>query len=140
MIHTQIRLIPDQEYDAFLQSIVGDDVRGDSVTVLSMLARLGVDPFKEASDLSTLSKESAWQRLDSLMARFYDVPSLNSARAEIVSRLIAVLPQEAAAGRFSPDAQAAQIEPKVYGIPVDLVILTAIALLLAQFGIPDFGN
>ena len=87
MAHSSTPIGLDTKFDHFLQTPVGDDQKGSSVTVLSMLARLGVDPWREASDLAALSKGSAWERLDGLMARFTDVPSLIAERADVVTRL-----------------------------------------------------
>ena len=44
----------DPKYEPFLYAPVGDDRRGATVTVLSMLARLGVDPWGEAAGLASL--------------------------------------------------------------------------------------
>lgn len=93
MAQTQTPLGLETKYDYFLQTPVGNDQKGNSVTVLSMLARLGLDPWSEASDLTALPKKSAWDRLDTLMARFADVPSAAAARADIVTRLVASLPR-----------------------------------------------
>ena len=117
MSHTPARLSLNPRYDGFLHAIVGDDVRGTSVTVLSMLARLGLDPWKEPSDLAAMPEGPARQRLDALMARFRDVPSLDTARAELVSRLLAFLPEAASTGPTGPDGKPARQGLMIWGIP-----------------------
>lgn len=97
MGHDRTGLQQDPRYAAFLYNEVGEDGRGASVTVLSMLARLGVDPWREASELAGLPTDAARRRLSALMARFVDVPSAVPARSQDVSRLLAVLPREAGA-------------------------------------------
>lgn len=47
------------ELEGFLLSDVGIQPNGMPLTVLSLLARMGVDPWSEAEHLSTLSNESA---------------------------------------------------------------------------------
>ena len=96
MEQTRKELHQSPKYDRFLHSSVGDDGRGASISVLSMLARLGVDPWEEASELAALPEDSARQRLDALMARFTDAPSLSGARSKVVARLVGVLPREVA--------------------------------------------
>ena len=44
------------DLDRFLYAFVGVDRGGSEVTVVSTLARLGLDPWKEASDLATASE------------------------------------------------------------------------------------
>lgn len=139
MAKTQTQLSQNPQYDQFLHATVGDDLHGTGVTVLSMLARLGVDPWTEAGALAALPKELARQRLDALMARFRDVPSLIAARTDVVARLLAVLPQGATASPASATA-AAPLGPMVYGIPIYVVGAVAAALLLAYLGIPGIGN
>jgi hypothetical protein len=84
----------DQRLGAFLYADVGEDARGASVTVLSMLARLGVDPWREASALAGMPAGDAQGRLCGLLARFTDVPCLRPACADVASRLVAFLPRE----------------------------------------------
>jgi hypothetical protein len=84
----------DQRLGPFLYADVGEDSRGSSVTVLSMLARLGVDPWREASDLARMPAADAQGRLCALLARFSDVPCIRPACADLAARLVAVLPRE----------------------------------------------
>ena len=138
MAHMQTRLSMNPQYDRFLHATVGDDLRGTSVTVLTMLARLGVDPWTEASDLAAMPDDTARPRLEALMARFTDVPSLISARSEVVSRLLAVLPRGGDAAL--PDGQVSRVGPKVYGIPVYAIVAIGAALLFVYFGVPSVGS
>src|SRR5690242_19308420 len=47
------------EFDAFLSASIGEDADGVGVTVMSALARLGLDPWSEAARLSDLPREAA---------------------------------------------------------------------------------
>jgi len=122
MAHASTPIGLDPKFDHFLQTSVGDDQKGTSVTVLSMLARLGVDPWRESNDLAALSKQSAWKRLDGLMARFTDVPSLIAERADVVTRLVASLPH----GKlYADDQTSSKTSTRMY-------LILALSFLLVQ--------
>ncbi|SHN16780.1 hypothetical protein SAMN05444272_4428 [Roseibium suaedae] len=128
MAYVPNRLRQDPQYDLFLQAAVGDDVRGTSVTVLSMLARLGVDPWVEAATLTHLKEVVARQRLEALLGRFTDVPLFGPALDMAVSRLIACLP------RVSKDV------PTPRPTAISIYWLAGIGLLLAYAGLQAHGN
>ncbi len=79
--------------DRFLYAPVGEDRNGYVVTVLSTLARLGLDPRKEASELATLSRAAASKRLDRLLSGFRDVPALGTEHVSTAERLVLLLPE-----------------------------------------------
>jgi hypothetical protein len=128
MAYAPNRLGQDTQYDLFLQAPVGEDVRGTSVTVLSMLARLGCDPWKEASALTQLGEPAARKRLEALLLRFSDVSMFGPARAMAVSRLLASLPRN--------DKDASTPRPTATSI----YWLVGIGLLLAYVGFQTHGN
>jgi hypothetical protein len=81
------------EFDDFLYAAVGADRNEMPLSVLSALARLDVDPWKEASELSELPKATARLRLTSLIER---LPGGRWAPADcgaIADRLIELLPR-----------------------------------------------
>ena len=82
-------------FDPFLYATVGEDRNGNTVTVLSTLARLGLEPWDAASDLASLTRDEARSRLGGLLARFRDVPALGQDHAAITQRLIDLLPRTA---------------------------------------------
>jgi hypothetical protein len=57
------------DYDEFLFAPIGEAAPGMPLTVLSMLARLDLDPWEEAASLMHLPQEPAAQRLASLLAQ-----------------------------------------------------------------------
>ena len=79
------------EFNDFLFSPVADDANGMHLTLLSVLARTGVDPWIEAADLASLSRESATQKLISLLARVPNGPPPGAETANVASRLVALL-------------------------------------------------
>lgn len=81
------------EFERFLYASVGEDRNGYVVTVLSTLARLGLDPWIETSNLVTLGRDAARARLETLLARFRDVPTLASDHGRVARDLSQLLPE-----------------------------------------------
>ncbi|GGC09091.1 hypothetical protein GCM10011363_27130 [Marivita lacus] len=82
----------DPDFEKFLYATVGDDHGGRSVSVLSVLARLKLDPWDEAASLGALSRDAAVQRLSQLLARCIDIPSLRQDHHAIAKKLASLLP------------------------------------------------
>ena len=134
MADTAAQLGQDPQFDSFLNAPVGEDQRGISVSVLSMLARLGVDPWDEASDLATLPEGAARQRLEALIARFDDVQTLVPDRGRIVAGLLAFLPRRAAFAGISSGGTAARpalplLNARFYWIIAAALIFGWVAML-----------
>src|ERR1035437_10208034 len=81
------------EFDAFLFAPVDDEKNGMVLSVLSALARLDVDPWQEAAELTRMPRNAANQRLTSLIAALPDAPSTRSQSDMIADRLIELLPR-----------------------------------------------
>ena len=84
------------EFNEFLFAPIGEEGNDTLLTVLSALARLGLDPWQELARLALLSREKATQSLASMIA---NLPNGRWAPAEssaIASRLIALLPKKGA--------------------------------------------
>ncbi len=100
-------LHPDgHDLERFLYAPVGEDRNGSAVSVLSMLARLGLDPWKEAAGLSTLRREAALSRLGKLLSAFRDVPALTREHGAVAQALVRLLP-EARVRRSKTEAEIA---------------------------------
>jgi hypothetical protein len=80
------------EMDPFLFASVGEEVNGIPLSVLSALARLGVDPRDEATRLSHLTSETAASQLARMFARLPDRPWTSPEIRRIASRLVELLP------------------------------------------------
>ncbi len=63
------------------------------LSVLSALARLDIDPWKEAAELARLPGDAAIQRLASLIRALPDVPPIHPDPNTIAARLIGFLPR-----------------------------------------------
>jgi len=75
----------------FLFARIADDANGMHLTVLSVLARSGVDPWDEAAELAVLSRESALQKLISVLAKVPNGPLPGADTETAASRLVALL-------------------------------------------------
>jgi hypothetical protein len=80
------------EMDPFLFADVGEEVNGIPLSVLSALARLGVDPRDEAARLSHLTSKRAANQLARLFARLPDRPWTPPELRRIANRLVELLP------------------------------------------------
>ena len=80
-----------KDFDDFLFAPVGNDSDGTPVTLLTVLARLGVDPWEEAAELAHLSREPAMQRLASRLEAMPNGPASAADTVTIATRLIALL-------------------------------------------------
>ena len=75
----------------FLFSPIANDASGMHLTVLSALARSGVDPWVEAAELAALPRESATQKIAQMLARVPNGPSPGDQTANMAARLVAQL-------------------------------------------------
>lgn len=92
-------LHPDgNDFDPFLFASVGEDRNGATVTVISALARLGLDPWKEAGDLAVLERNAACARLGSHFVEFEDVPALRHEHEAVAQKLVEFLPDRSPIG------------------------------------------
>ena len=91
MAHLPDTDCPRSELDGFLYADVGQEPNGMPLTVLSLLARSGVDPWDEARRLCALSDATAIScmadRIRSSSARFRNWPDLRPLAATLVTRL-----------------------------------------------------
>ncbi len=76
-------------FNPFLFASISDDVEAP-LSVVSALARLDIDPWREAEELSQLHEEAAARRLADLLARS---PGTSGDVETLVTRLIALLPR-----------------------------------------------
>lgn len=89
-------LHPDgSDYDAFLFAEVGEDRTGAAVTVLSALARLDLEPWTEARELSQLCPDDAQVRLTTHFEAIIDIPALALASESKAAKLLSLLPKRA---------------------------------------------
>jgi hypothetical protein len=83
------------EFDAFLFAPIGEEENGMPLSVLSALARLDLDPWREAAELAHLPQESADRRFASLIEALPNRPLAGLEAKTISARLVALLPRMA---------------------------------------------
>lgn len=84
------------EFDAFLFADVGQDGNDMTISVMSALARMEMDPRHEAARLARLPVDAAVKRLAALIAALPDSSTFrpdSGAIATIAARLVSLLPR-----------------------------------------------
>jgi hypothetical protein len=110
MTHTAKALSLGSEFDAFLFAPIGEESNGMLLSVLSALARLDIDPWREAAELARMPNETAKRRLTSLIETLPDWPMSRPQPGTISTRLVALLPRGA-----SPTIASSEPHPIVPG-------------------------
>jgi hypothetical protein len=118
-------------FDPFLFAEVGEERNGMLLSVLSALARLDLDPWREAASLSKLPAEAATERLSSLLS---SLPSsqLTVPAPAAITCLVGLLPKAARDEAWSTGAAVATRSK----IPWPMVVYFIAAFVLmcaAQF-------
>lgn len=128
------------DLDPFLQASVGDDENGQPVTVLSTLARLGVDPWEEATALTALSADAARTRFSALLATIRDVPALAAQIDQVSRRLTLLLPARPQTRGVARGAEPRKTDFVLSAGWRTLLILVALIVIAQVFvlGWPDF--
>ncbi|MEH6646730.1 hypothetical protein [Sulfitobacter sp.] len=123
MTLSTMKLSRDPEFEPFLGAQMGQDQRGANVSVLSMLARLEIDPW---SDLADMKEITARKRLEALLGRFKDVPTLVTDRSRVALALLAHLPER------RPKTKTAAKEGAVQSrqLPFGMVMFWGVAAVL----------
>ena len=130
MTHAALTPLLGREFDSFLSASIGDERDGPLLSVVSALARLDVDPWTEAASLARMPRDSAKQRLTSLIASLPNRATTGLAPEITAARLIALLPQ---AGSVNT-AAAATLRPVAAHSRSGLFIgLAVFALLLVGY-------
>jgi hypothetical protein len=89
-------------FNDFLYAPIADNGDGMPLSVLSALARLGVDPWQEAATLAGLPRETAIQRLTTLIAQLPGGTLAHPGPATNIAALIAYLPRRVGSTVASP--------------------------------------
>lgn len=126
------------EFDAFLFAPVDGERNGMVLSVLSALARLDVDPWREAAELARMPREAANRRLTSLIAALPDASSTRLQPGTIADRLVALLPR--ADISFIASARSclgADTAPNAQGVAkmVAFNLLLMVGMLCAQWAL-----
>jgi hypothetical protein len=125
----------ESRFDRFLYAAVREDPDGTPLTVLSVLARLDVDPWKEAAKLAQLPGEAAARALAVLISALPKGSATPSDSETIAARLITLLPhrseQEIAARRDLPGRlRVIRVPNRATSVAQAALCLIVLALLL----------
>ena len=124
--------LPHSEFNEFLFAPIGEEKNGTSLSVVSALARLDIDPWQEASRLADLPRELATAALDRLIRRLPAGRWDQSDSRKITARLIDLLPRRGVAAPASEVNSAGHRKVS----PTAVVVLIAFALgAAALFGV-----
>jgi hypothetical protein len=129
--HAYVPELP--ELDPFLFASVGEEVNGIPLSVLSALARLGLDPRQEAARLSRLTSKAATNKLARMFARLPDRPWTSPDIRRLASRLVELLP--AAPKGAEPE----QVKSATHRKPSSIASRHLVYLALALSGGLVFG-
>jgi hypothetical protein len=107
--------LKNSELNTFLFADIGTEMNGSDLTMLSMLARLGQDPWAEAGRLSRLPQAEAFKSLVQSLGKMPLSAQGASGISATASRLLALLPGK------SEDPVEHEIPPRVlHWLPVAL--------------------
>jgi hypothetical protein len=139
-------LLLKSEFDAFLFAQIGADGSGLPLSVVSVLARLDLDPWHEAALLASLCPNAATQKLISILGISHDAAISASDIPSIAARLVAILPRSTASLPRSPlgssvsaGAALARFPANWRSLAVYLIVVIAAQLLMTHF-MPTPGN
>jgi hypothetical protein len=113
--------------DEFLQAPVYEERHGMVLSVLSALARLGLDPWEQAAALAGMPREAAARELGSLMSALPEWSAPGHDGKLITTRLAALLPGSPA--RLFGGAKADE-QPEPTSRAPNLLWIYAIVMLL----------
>ncbi|MAQ83666.1 MAG: hypothetical protein CMH12_10585 [Maritimibacter sp.] len=129
MANTKVLSPHPPEFDLFLYASVGEDRNGFAVTVLSALARLGLDPWKETAELVAMGRDAARARLGARLARVRDIPALANDHGRIARDLSLLLPERPTSGALQRAASSV-----ADGYPITIgAIFSGLAIFFVLF-------
>jgi hypothetical protein len=122
MTHPSKKLTLGSEFDAFLFAPIGEEKNGMLLSVLSALARLDIDPWREAAELARMPKTAANRRVTSLIAGLEFASSAPVEPETVALRLVELLPH-------GIDSSSVPSQPPVAGAVLSRRALVCIVLL-----------
>lgn len=136
------------EFNEFLFAFVGEERSGQQLTVLSALARLGLDPWGEAARLSELPKEAATQALEAEIAALPEGDWKVSDSRSIAVRLVNSLPRRGKPSAESPQGRSTGDQKPKMGTRewlIGVVLVAAVLIAMSRLygdsvSEPDLGN
>ena len=131
------------DLDEFLFATVGEEIEGVSLSVISALVQLGLDPWQEAGRLSSLSSREAAEQMARLIAELPGSLRPREEAREIARRLVGLLPKHNTPRAAAPLVQIqlryrkrASSPPPSYWIVLGLLTAAALLSIVLHGGFP----
>ncbi len=119
------------QFDDFLFARIDEDGEATPLSVLSILARLGADPWEEAAKLAQLPRASAAKRLAGFIAATPGAPPAYLDAKTVCDRLINLLPSPAAAAIPPGNERGVRAATKSRFLIVIAVILAVLWIVIS---------
>src|ERR1700710_1893470 len=133
MAQTGFTPLQNAELDRFLLAPVGEEKSGMTLSVLSALARLNVDPWEETAALAAMPRDRAKLRLAALIANTTKT-LCNALRSEVVAaRLVDLLPAASGLRMSTPIIPLEKTKTTSFTLIVVVGVLIAAAYLTTHF-------
>ncbi len=142
MAHAALTPLLGHEFDDFLFAPIGEDQNGTTLSVLSALARMDVDPWQETASLARMPRERATERLAVLIAAVRKDLAMSAAAETIAARLTELLPRAAPFAVPTPEAlvRTASVRPTRFLLALGVVVLLLVGcFVFAANRSPDSG-
>lgn len=124
------------EFGDFLFAQICEERSGMPLSVVSALARFGVDPWREAARLAGLPKKAAVEALVAMISRISEVQGPATDTQKIASRLVELLPKPGSAPTPAPALAQPRAWPKKYfGLALWQVCLIAGFVIIVAYSI-----
>lgn len=120
-------------YDAFLFELLGVEENGMELSVLSALARAGLDPWAEAKRLAALPRQAAIAAIAAVL-NLATEPETARRLAELLPRSTAVAQPSSSAKRFDREALFRR-----YGLLMIMAWLVVAVVAMMTFGPTQIG-
>jgi hypothetical protein len=130
------------EFNKFLFASISEDRNERQLSVVSVLARMNLDPWLEAAQLSQSPRDIAARRLADLIAALPDGASAHAQPGANALRLIALLPsRDAVAIPASATLLDVVVAPQYRGVIVLMMVVLVMGVLFFAAGghVPDPG-
>jgi hypothetical protein len=121
-----------RQFDDFLFARINDASEATPLSVLSMLARLDIDPWEEAAKLARLPQSAAAKRLVDLIVATPGASSAYINDSALSDRLIKLLPSPAAAVNLTRQETVARVlkMPGLFTLAIIVAVAMTIALMI----------
>ena len=123
------------EFGDFLYTSIRADSDDMPLSVLSALARLGMDPWKEAAELTELSADAARERLSQFIARLPGERWAQTHSVSIVARLVELLPHDTRSKETSPTLSKGLPKMIAHGFTRNQIVVMLGTIALIVFAI-----